>query len=72
MEYLKETNQINIDTKFIDLLKEEDLKTEDKVIDMREDYTYGVEISVEDETKIIDLTKNCAEMIDVAKEIVYK
>lgn len=75
VEYLKEENQVNIDAKFIDMLKEEDLKTEeieDKVIDMREDYTYGVEVSVEDETKINDLTKNCAEMIDIAKEIVYK
>lgn len=45
---------------------------EDKVIEMREEYTYGAEISVEDETKIEDLIKTCKEMVDVTKEIVLK
>ena len=45
---------------------------ENKVIEMREDYTYGVEISVEDETKIKDLIKICKEAIDVTKGIVFK
>ena len=74
MELLKEENKINIDAKFIDMLKSADIEEmqENKVIEMREDYTYGVEISVEDETKIKDLIKICKEAIDVTKGIVFK
>ena len=74
MEHLKEENKIEIDEKFINMLKQEEIaaeETENKVIDMREDYTYGVEISVEDKTKINDLIKNCKEMIDISKRIVF-
>lgn len=74
IEWLKEERKIDIDEKFIDILKEADIEEmqENKVIEMREDYTYGVEISVEDETKIKDLIKNCKEAIDVTKRIVFK
>lgn len=75
MEHLKEEGKIDIDKKFIDMLKQEDIDTEEienNVIEMREDYTYGVMISVEDETKINDLMKNCKEIIDVTKTIVFK
>lgn len=74
MELLKEENKINIDAKFIDMLKSADIEEmqENKVIEMREDYTYGVEISVEDETKIKDLVKACKELVDIAKDIVFE
>src|SRR3989338_2069215 len=57
IEWLKEEGKIDIDKKFIEILKEADIEEmqEGKVIEMREDYTYGVEISVEDKTKIKDL-----------------
>lgn len=74
IEYLKERDKIDIDTKFIDMLKQEDVDTEEmenKIIEMREDYTYGVKISVEDETKISDLIKSCREVIDITKNIVF-
>lgn len=74
IEYLKEEGKIDIDGKFIDMLKQEDIDKEigNKVVDMREDYAYGVKISVEDETKIYDLIKNCKEIIDVTKNIVFE
>lgn len=73
MEYLNEENKINIDTKFIDMLKYEDMEEvkESKIIEEREEYTYGIKISVEDETKINELTKNCKELFDVTKNIVF-
>ena len=73
IECLKEEGKINIDSKFINLLKHQDIEEiqENKVIDMREDYTYGVEISVENEKKIDDLMKICKELIDSTKNIVY-
>ena len=42
------------------------------VINMREDYTYGVQTSVKDEEKINELKKICKELIDITKEIIYK
>ena len=74
MELLKEDDKISIDQKFIEMLKEADIEEiqENKVIEMREDYTYGIEISVEDETKINDLIKISKEMIDKTKDIVFK
>jgi len=73
MKYLKEENKIDLDETFIDLFTYEEMEEaeEDSVIDMREDYTYGVEISVKDETKIEDLLHTSKEMIDATKEIIY-
>jgi hypothetical protein len=48
----------------------EDVK-EDSVIDLREDYTYGVQISVKDEAKLNDLKRICKELIDITKQIIY-
>jgi len=45
---------------------------ENNVIDMREDYTYGANISVKDETKLNDLKNTCKDLIDLTKEIIYQ
>jgi len=45
---------------------------ENSVIELREDYTYGVQITVKDETKINELKKICKELVDITKEIIYK
>ena len=39
---------------------------------MREEYTYGTQISIEDETKIKDLIKTSKEIIDITKKIVFE
>mgnify|MGYP001557892926 FL=1 len=74
MEYLKEEKKIKLDQKFIDLLKYEEMeeRAENKIIGLREDYTYGIQISVEDETKLNELQKVCKELIDIAKEIIFE
>ncbi len=73
MKYLNEEKKISLDEKFIDLLEYEDLGEieKDSVIDMRESYTYGVQISVKDETKINNLKEACKELVDITKEIIY-
>lgn len=73
MKYLKEEKKINLDEKFIELLEYEELKEtrEGSVIDLREDYTYGVQISVKDETKINNLKETCKELLDITKGIIY-
>ena len=73
IEYLKEEGKINIEDKFIDIMKYKDeQKNPDNfsIIDMREDYTYSAKISVEKEKidKLEDLTK---ELIHQTKEIIY-
>ena len=74
IKYLKEENKINIDEKFIELLEYEDVDElkENKIINLREDYTYGVEVSVKDETRVYELTKICKELIDVTKIIIFE
>ena len=74
MRFLKETNKIQLDEKFIELLEYEEMEDikENSVIDMREDYTYGVQITVKDEAKINELKKTCKELVDITKEIIYK
>lgn len=74
MRFLRERNKIQLDEKFIALLEYgemEDVKG-NSVIAMREDYTYGVQISVKDEGEINELKKTCKELIDSTKEIIYK
>lgn len=69
MRHLKEEKKISLDDRFIELLDYEDM---DSIIDMREDYTYGVQVSVENEAKISKLKAVCKELIDVTKEIIFK
>jgi len=74
MRFLKETRKINFDEKFIEALEYEELEEskENSVIELREDYTYGVQITVKDEAKINELKKICKELIDITKDIIYK
>ena len=74
IELLKEEGKISIDGKYIDMLKEADIEEVQwsKVTEMREEYTYGAEISVEDGSKIKTLIETCKEIINITKEIVFK
>lgn len=71
IRYLREENKIKLDEKFIDLLEYEEDIAEKSVIDMREDYTYGVKISVKDEVKLNEVKKMCQDLVDVTKQIIY-
>ncbi len=72
IEYLKEEGKTNIDQEFIDIFKyqEDEMKKEESVIEMREDYTYSVKISMNEE-KINDLTQKCRDLIDITRKIVF-
>ena len=74
MRFLKETGKINLDEKFIEALEYDELeeRKENSAIELREDYTYGVQITVKDEAKISTLKKICQELVDITKEIIYK
>ena len=73
VEYLKEQNQINLDQKFIEMMRYKDEQKEQEypsIIDMREEYTYSAKVSVEKE-RINELILVCQELIEKTKEIVY-
>jgi uncharacterized protein (UPF0332 family) len=73
VEYLKEDGRIELDEKFIEIMKYEDEQKEKEypsIIDLREDYTYSAKISVAEE-KIENLIGLCRELIEATKQIVY-
>ena len=72
MKYLKQTKNLNLNDKFIEMLESEDVNNETSVIDLREDYTYGVQTSMKDDAKVKELKQACKEIIDTTKEIIYK
>ncbi len=74
MRYLNETNKIKLDDKYIKLLEYENLENiqNGSFIDLREDYTYGVQTTVKDETKLNELKRICKELIDITKQIIYE
>lgn len=73
MEHLKEEDKINLDSKYIDMLKYADVEDmhENSVIEVREEFTYGIEISAEDNAKTKEMIEECKKLIDVAKDIIY-
>ncbi len=71
IESLKEEGKIDLDEKFIRYFKYEDDEVKDSIIEMREDYTYGTDITP-DKSKIDFFIKECRELIDRTREIIYK
>lgn len=73
IESLKEEGKINLEQKFIDALKSEEVQNiqESSIIEMREDYTYGIEVSFQDKTRIDTLIKMCQELIAETKTIIF-
>jgi len=73
IEYPIEENKIGLNKKFIDMMKYEDEQESrcPSIIQMREDYTYGAEISVE-KNKINELFETCRELIEATKIMIYK
>ena len=72
VEALKEDGKVDIDERFIKMLQE-DLEEgqEFKVIELREEYTYGFKVAAQ-EVDIKKLTEACKELIDKTKGIIYK
>lgn len=71
IEKLKEEGKINIDEKFINIIKTDlDDFQESNVIEMREEYTYGIKVSFDDKEKIETLAETCKDMIELTKNIV--
>ncbi len=66
IEYLEETGKIDIG--YVTLLKHD---INGSLIDMREDYTYGINISIGGEDKLERLVEICKDVIEKTKGIIY-
>ena len=51
--------------------EEEEKDHEDSLIELREDYTYGIDLEVKNEEQLDKIEKLCVEFIDITKDIVY-
>ena len=71
MEKLVEDSVIDLEQKYIDLLKYQEDDIHKSIIDLREDYTYGFQLSIENKEQLDEFVKTCREVIDVAKQIIY-
>ncbi|MEK6811708.1 MAG: hypothetical protein AABX96_04320, partial [Nanoarchaeota archaeon] len=73
IQYLQEQGKISIKDEIIEFMKyEENQKNyENSVIELRENYTYGVDLTVKDE-ELNKIEKLCLEFIETTKEIVFK
>jgi uncharacterized protein (UPF0332 family) len=72
---LRDQKKIEFDDKFLEALRshgEVKEKHEHTVIELREDYQYGIKKSIEEKDKITDLKNICTELLDITKEEVYK
>ncbi len=69
IQCLIEKGMIDLDMKFVNLLKYNE--KENSIIDMREEYTYGIEIDIADNKIMKELIQDCREVIDMAMRIVH-
>jgi len=74
IEVLQEEGKIKVNPDIIDFMKyeEEENNHENSIIELREDYTYGVNLEVKDEKHLDKVEKLCVEFIDSVKNIVYE
>ena len=70
MEYLKECKKIGIKDTHINMLKYNEIDEQDNLIEMREEYTYGTDITVKNIDKIKNMISDCQKLIDDARNIV--
>lgn len=66
-------DKISISPDIIEFMKyeEEENNREYSIIELREDYTYGVGLIVKDEKHLDRIDKLCVEFIDATKDIIY-
>ena len=67
IEWLLEENKININKRF---LKYFHYNEDESVIELREDYTYGTDIEMDDD-RINFFINECKELIDETKQVIY-
>lgn len=74
IETLQEQGKISLNPDIINFMKynEEENLPENSIIELREDYTYGISLEVEDKKQLDRIEKLCVESIEATKNIVYE
>lgn len=74
IEALQEQGKISINHDIIDFMKYEEKENshKDSIIELREDYAYGVDLEVKDKEQLDKVEKSCIEFIDSTKNIIYE
>lgn len=73
MEYLQEQGEIAINPEIIDFMKyNEESYDKESIIELREEYTYGINLEAKDNEELDKIYKLCIELTDSVKEIIYK
>lgn len=74
IELLQENSEILINPDIIEFMKyeEEENNREYSIIELREDYTYGTDLTVKNEKHLDRIEKLCIEFIDVSKDIIHE
>lgn len=74
IESLQEDGKISISSDIIEFMKyeEEGNKHEESIIELREDYTYGTDLTVKNEKHLDKIEKLCVEFIDSTKDIIHR
>lgn len=74
IESLQEDGKISINPDIIEFMKyeEEENNRENSIIELREDYTYGVDLEVKEEKHLERIEKLCIEFIDTTKNILFE
>jgi len=69
IEYLIEEKKIDMDIRYVNMLKY--AEDENSIIDMREEYTYGIKINPENDEMIKKLIEDCTNILDITKTIIF-
>lgn len=74
IKYLKESEKINLDDKFVEAfgVYDEKERQESSIIEKREFYTYGTTTTAEDREAIEKAIELCKECLDKTKQIVFE
>ena len=74
IENLQEQGKISINPDIVNFMKynEEENHHEESIIELRESYTYGVDLEVGDKEQLNKIEKLCVEFIDFTKNIIYE
>lgn len=75
IQQLQEEKKVEVDEKFLEAFRihgEVKEKHEHTIIELREDYQYGIKKEIETKNKINELTTMCAELIEITKQEIYK
>ena len=72
IESLSEEGKIKVKEEIIEIMKYDEENNHESIIELREDYTYGIDLEVKNKEQINNIEKLCIEFIAQTKEIIYE